>query len=51
MRSGKKSEELLMKAQNLDVQIERWEKENNITAEDYERWSKEHFRTPYKPEK
>ncbi len=32
----------------LDDTVEKWEKENSITAADYERLSKEHNRTPYK---
>jgi hypothetical protein len=42
-----KREILFLKAKMIDAELENWEKENNITAEDYERWSKEHFRTPY----
>ena len=43
-----KKEILFLKAKLIDTELEQWEKENNITADDYERWSKEHFRTPYK---
>lgn len=32
----------------LDEVMNNWETENNITEEDYEKLSKEHFRTPYK---
>ena len=38
---------LFLKAKMIDAELEIWEKENHITAEDYERWSKEHFRIPY----
>lgn len=43
-----KREILFLKAKMIDAELEKWEKENNITADDYERWSNEHFRTPYK---
>lgn len=42
-----KKEILFLKAKKIDSALEQWEKENNILAEDYERWSKEHFRIPY----
>jgi len=42
-----KREILFLKAKAIDTELEQWEKENNISAADYERWSKEHFRTPY----
>lgn len=42
-----KREILFLKAKTIDAELEQWEKENNISADDYERWSKEHFRTPY----
>ncbi|MFT4152428.1 hypothetical protein [Parafilimonas sp.] len=42
-----KKEILFLKAKKIDVALEQWEKENNISAEDYERWGKEHFRMPY----
>lgn len=32
----------------LDEIIDNWERDNNITEEMYEKWSKEHKRTPYK---
>lgn len=32
----------------LDEVIEKWEVDNDITESDYEKLSKEHFRTPYK---
>lgn len=32
----------------LDDVMEIWEKENNITEDTYQKWSKEHKRTPYK---
>lgn len=32
----------------LDDTLESWEKEKNITEEDYERLSQGHYRTPYK---
>ena len=44
-----KREILFLKAKMIDAALEQWENENNITADDYERWSKEHFRTPYNP--
>ena len=44
-----KREILFLKAKAIDMELEQWEKENNISADDYERWSKEHFRTPYNP--
>jgi hypothetical protein len=44
-----KKEILFLKAKMIDAELVQWEKENNVTAEDYERWSKEHFRTPYNP--
>ena len=44
-----KKEILFLKAKRIDASLEQWEKENNITADDYDRWSKEHFRTPYNP--
>jgi hypothetical protein len=44
-----KKEILFLKAKKIDTALEQWEKENNISSEDYERWSKEHFRTPYNP--
>jgi hypothetical protein len=50
MRSSSKQQQLLRKAGEIDIALEKWEKENNISPEDYERWGKEHFRTPYKPE-
>ena len=42
-----KKEILFLKAKKIDTALEQWEKENNISAEDYERWSKEHFKIPY----
>ncbi len=42
-----KQEIFFLKAKKIDTSLEQWEKENNISAEDYERWSKEHFRMPY----
>lgn len=42
-----KKEILFLKAKKIDIALEAWEKENNISAHDYERWSNEHFRTPY----
>lgn len=42
-----KREILFLKAKAIDADLEQWEKENNISADDYECWSKEHFRTPY----
>jgi hypothetical protein len=44
-----KREILYLKAKAIDAALEQWEEENNISAEDYERWSNEHFRTPYNP--
>jgi hypothetical protein len=44
-----KREILFLKAKMIDTALEQWENENNITADDYEKWSKEHFRTPYNP--
>lgn len=38
---------LFLKSKFIDIELEKWEKENNITAADYERWSNEHFRTVY----
>ncbi len=35
----------------LDEVMDNWEKDNNITREMYEKWSKEHKRTPYKRQK
>jgi hypothetical protein len=32
----------------LDETIDNWEKQNNLTEADYEKRSKEHYRTPYK---
>ena len=32
----------------LDEVIDKWEVDNDITESDYEKLSKEHFRTPYK---
>lgn len=32
----------------LDEVIDKWEVDNDITKSDYEKLSKEHFRTPYK---
>lgn len=32
----------------LDEVIEKWEVDNDITESDYEKLSKEHFKTPYK---
>lgn len=32
----------------LDETMDDWEMENNFTEKDYEKLSKEHFRTPYK---
>jgi len=37
---------ILLKAKVIDTALEKWENENNITADDYERLSKEHFRVP-----
>jgi len=44
-----KREILFLKAKMIDTALEQWENENNVTADDYEKWSKEHFRTPYNP--
>lgn len=46
-----KKEILFLKAKRIDSALEQWEKENNILAEDYERWSKEHFRISHNPGK
>lgn len=32
----------------LDEVVDNWEKNNDITESDYEKLSKEHFRTPYR---
>lgn len=32
----------------LDEAIDKWEVDNDITESDYEKLSREHFRTPYK---
>ncbi|UAY55500.1 hypothetical protein [Arachidicoccus terrestris] len=32
----------------LDEVLDNWEENNDITESDYEKLSKEHFRTPYK---
>ncbi len=37
-----------MLAENVDVEMERLEKEKGWTQETYEQWGKEHLRTPYK---
>ena len=42
-----KKEILFLKAKKIDTALEQWERENNISAEDYERWSNEHFRISY----
>ena len=42
-----KKQILFLKAKTIDAELEQWEKDNNISAEDYEHWSKEHFRTLY----
>ncbi|HEX5154969.1 MAG TPA: hypothetical protein VFW07_26170 [Parafilimonas sp.] len=42
-----KKQILFLKAKTIDVELKQWEDENNISAGDYERWSNEHFRTPY----
>jgi hypothetical protein len=36
-------------AKKLDDIVENWEQENNVTAETYEKLSKQHFRTRSKP--
>ena len=35
-------------AKNLDVEMERLEKENGWTNDTYEKWGQEHMRTPVK---
>lgn len=35
-------------SKQMDDTVDKWEKDNNISEEDYERLSKEHFRTPGK---
>lgn len=35
-------------SKQLDEVVDNWEKENNITEETYEKWSKEHWRSTYK---
>lgn len=35
-------------AKQLDNAVDNWEQENDITEADYEKLSKQHFRTPYK---
>jgi len=35
-------------SKQLDETIDSWEKQNNLTETDYEKRSKEHYRTPYK---
>jgi hypothetical protein len=37
-----------MLAENIDVEMERLEKEKGWTQETYEQWGKEHLRTSYK---
>lgn len=38
-------------SKQLDEVMDNWEKENNITEDTYEKWSKEHRRTSYKRQK
>ena len=37
-------------AKQLDITVEKWESENNITSQTYERHSSDHFRSPSKPQ-